>query len=78
MDFERGGVGVGVEEREDGEAVEGGELREPADGVDVFGLWESVDLRWVSESCACSCGCDCHCWGFWLSNVCVKKVAVWV
>lgn len=68
MDFEGRGVGIGVEEREDGEAVEGGELREPADGVDVFGLWDSVDLRWVSESCsyscACACGCDCHCWGF--------------
>ena len=38
VDFERGGVRVGVEEREDGEAVEGGELRELADGVDVFGL----------------------------------------
>lgn len=50
MDFEGRGVGIGVEEREDGEAVEGGELREPADGVDVFGLWDSVDLRWVSES----------------------------
>ena len=35
MDFERGGVRVGVEEREDGEAVEGGDLRELADGVDV-------------------------------------------
>ena len=23
---------------------------EPADGVDVFGLWESVDLRWISEN----------------------------
>ena len=68
VDFERGGVRVGVEEREDGEAVEGRELRELANGVDVFGLWESVDLRWVSESCACGCGCGCHCWSSILSK----------
>ena len=68
VDFERGGVGVRVEEREDGEAVEGEELREPANGVDVFGLWESVDLRWVSESYGCGCGCDCHCWSSILSK----------
>ena len=69
VDFERGGVGVRVEEREDGEVVEGGVMRELADGVNVFGLWESVDLRYVSESCACGYGCDCHCWGVFFFNL---------
>ena len=58
MDFEVGGMGV--EEGEDGEAIESSELGEPADGVDVFGLWESVDLGRFWEGCAC----DCHCLSF--------------
>ena len=45
VDFERRGVGVRVEQRKDGEAVEGRVMRELVDGVDVFGLWESMDLR---------------------------------
>ena len=45
VDLERRGVGVRVEQRKDGEAVEGRVMRELVDGVDVFGLWESMDLR---------------------------------
>lgn len=56
VDFDGGSVGIGVEKREDGVAVEGGERREPAHGVDVFRLWESVDLEVVWSSC-----CYCHC-----------------
>jgi hypothetical protein len=63
VNFECGGGGG---ESEDGEAVEGGELWEPPDGVDVMGLWESVDLWTPWEGGACN--------GHWfrvLEGVCV-------
>lgn len=63
MDLEGGGRGG---ESEDGEAVEGGELGEPPDGVDVMGLWESVDLRTLWEGTAG----DGH-WFRVLAGVCV-------
>lgn len=45
VDFDGGDVGIGVGGRENGEAVECGEDWKPTNGVDVFVLRESVDLR---------------------------------
>ena len=49
MDLESGGGGG---ESEDGKAVECGELGEPPDGVNVMGLWKSVDLWTLLEGTA--------------------------
>lgn len=63
VDLEGGGGGG---ESEDGKAIEGGELREPPDGVDIMGLWESMDLWTLWEGTARNC----H-WFRVLAGVCV-------
>lgn len=40
-----GGGGVGIVGSEDDVSGEGGEVGQPAQGVDVCALWEFVDLR---------------------------------
>ena len=58
MDFDGGGIGIGVECGEDCEAVEWGEWWKPANGVDVFVFGETVDY-WAFRHRR-----HCHCQGF--------------
>lgn len=55
MDFKGRSVEIGIIEGGDEGFLKGGRRREPADCVNEFGLWDSVDFGGFWKVCYCHC-----------------------
>lgn len=53
MDFKGRSVEIGIIEGGDERFLKGGRRREPADCVNEFGLWDSVDFGGFWKVCYC-------------------------